>query len=226
MKKLLITLIALVGISIAVNAQTPPSGVRPHVQNERRREAMRHHRHRKIRRMHRHHRRTAQQLNLSTEQKSLAKSYHQEFKQKMLALNSNENITVKEQRDRKAALLKEQKSKMQSLLTPDQKNKMAQLKAEDKAKAEQHYAARMEKMKATLNLTDKQVAAMKAQRTDMMAKLKAIKEDDRMDRVAKKEKLMTLKTEMKEENKKIYTPEQLQKIEELKKARMDKKAVK
>ena len=226
MKKLLITLVALVGISIAVNAQTPPPGVRSNVQHERRREAVKHHRHRKIRRLHRHHRRTAQQLNLSAEQKSLAKTYHQEFKQKMQALNSNENITVKEQRDRKAALLKDQKNKMQSLLTPEQKNKMAQLKADDKAKAEQHYTARMEKMKATLNLTDKQVAAMKTQRTDMMAKLKAVKEDDRMDRTAKKEKLMALKTEMKEEHKKIYTPEQLQKIDELKKARMDKKAVK
>jgi len=223
MKKLLITLIALVGISIAVNAQTP-SRVRPAVKSERR-EAMRHHRHRKIRRHRRHHR-MAQQLNLSNEQKLQAKTYHQEFKKKLDALNSNEKITVKEQRDQKAALLKEQKSKMQSLLTPEQKDIMAKVKAVDKAKADQHYAARMDKMKTKLNLSDKQVAAMKAQRTDMMAKVKAIKEDDRMDRVAKKEKLMALKTEMKEDNKKIYTPEQLQKIEELKKARMDKKAVK
>ena len=223
MKKLLITLIALVGISIAVNAQTP-SRVRPAVKSERR-EAMRHHRHRRIRRHRRHHR-MAQQLNLSNEQKLQAKTYHQEFKKKLDALNSNEKITVKEQRDQKAALLKEQKNKMQSLLTPEQKDIMAKVKAVDKAKADQHYAARMDKMKTKLNLSDKQVAAMKAQRTDMMAKVKAIKEDDRMDRVAKKEKLMALKTEMKEEHKKIYTPEQLQKIEDLKKVRADKKAVK
>jgi Spy/CpxP family protein refolding chaperone len=124
------------------------------------------------------------------------------------------------------ALRKDQAAKMQSLLTPEQKNKMVQLKAEGKAKAEQHYAARMDKMKAKLNLTDKQVAQMQTQRETMKAKFKAIKEDDKMDRTAKKEKLMALKSEMKEEHKKIFTPEQLQKMEEMKKARMEKKDVK
>jgi len=82
-------------------------------------------------------------------------------------------FTVKEQRDRKATLLKEQKNNMQSLLTPEQKDKMAQLKANDKVKADQHYAARLNKTKAKLNLSDKQVATMKTQRADMMAKLKS-----------------------------------------------------
>ncbi|MGF2413698.1 MAG: hypothetical protein ACQUYJ_15305, partial [Ferruginibacter sp.] len=137
-----------------------------------------------------------------------------------------ENITVKEFRDKKSALHKDQQAKMQSLLTLEQKNQMAQMKAEHKAKAEQHYAARMDKMKTRLNLSDNQVAKMKAQRGEMSAKLKAIKEDDKMDRVAKQEKLMALKTQMKDDRKKIFTAEQLQKMEEMKKGRMEKKTVK
>ena len=225
MKKLLSVLVALVIITVGANAQTTPSTVKPGTHTETRRHPGRHHRHRKIRRMHRHHR-IAQQLNLSEQQKSQAKLYKADFKNKMKVLNSEENITVKEQRDRRTALLKEQRTKMLSLLTPEQKNVMAQLKATDKAKAEQHYVARMDKMKAKLSLTDTQVATMKSQHEEMMAKLKAIKEDDSMDRTAKKDKLMALKTEMKEENKKVFTPDQLKKIEDMKQARMEKQAVK
>jgi len=84
------------------------------------------------------------------------------------------------------ALLKDQKGKMQNLLTPEQKNKMAQLKTEHKAKAAQHYTAHLDKMKTKLNLTDKQVASMKTQHEAMMVKVKAIKENEGLDRTAKK----------------------------------------
>jgi len=103
---------------------------------------------------------------------------------------------------------------------------MAQFKADGKVKADQHYAARMDKMKGKLNLSDKQVAALKSQRETMMAKLKAIKEDDKMDRVTKKDKLVALKTQMKEDRKKIFTADQLKQMEDLKKARTEQKAVK
>lgn len=220
MKKIVTAVLSLIIVSISAHAQTAPSGAQQNIK----REAIRHHHHRRMRRHHRHS--MAEQLNFSTEQKLQAKTYHREFRKKMQALNSNENITVKAQRDQKVALLKEQKSKMQSLLTPEQKDKMAQLKAARKTKAEEHYAARMDKIKAKLNLTDEQVTQMKSQREEMFTKLKAIKEDDNMDRVTKKEKLMALKTQMKEDRKKIFTADQLKQIEDMKKARMEKREVK
>ncbi|MGG9963305.1 hypothetical protein [Ferruginibacter sp. SUN106] len=225
MKKVLTAILALTIISVCASAQTTPSTIKAGNRSEVRKHPGKHHRHRKIRRMHRHHR-MAQQLNFSEAQKQQATVYREDFKKKMKALNSNENITVKEQRDQRTALLKDQKAKMQSLLTPEQKNKMAQLKTEHKAKAEQHYTAHLDKMKAQLSLTDKQVASMKTQHEAMMVKVKAIKENESLDRTAKKEKLMALKTEMKAAHQKIFTPDQLQKMEEMKKARMEKKAVK
>jgi Spy/CpxP family protein refolding chaperone len=224
MKKLLIALIALITVSVTANAQTG-AAVERRPKVERTREALRRHHHRKIRKHRRHHR-MAQQLNLSEQQKMQASLYKADFKKKMTELNSNEKITVKEQRDRKASLLKEKHAKMESLLTPEQKNKMAQLKADHKAKGEQHDAARMDKMKSKLQLTDTQVAQMKTQRESMMTKLKAIKENNSMDRTAKKEKLQSLKEEMKQENKKIFTEEQLKKMEEWKKERAEKQSVK
>lgn len=206
MKKLLIALMALGMIIFSASAQ------------EKRMMKGKHPKH--------HNMAIAQKLNFSEEQKKQAKLNKDNYKRQLQELNKNENITVKEFRDKKSALHKEQQAKMQSLLTPEQKTKMAQLKAEQKAKAEQHYAARMDKMKTKLNLSDNQVAKMKAQHAEMSAKLKAIKEDDKMDRVAKQEKLKALKSQMKEDRKKIFTPEQMQKMEEMKKGRIEKRAVK
>lgn len=146
-----------------------------------------------------------------------------EFKQKMQALNKNESITVKEQRDRKEALHKEQKAKMQALLTPEQKTKMAELKAAQKAKHEEMSAKRLDKMKAKLNLSDAQVAQLKTQRVAMQNKMKALKENEGLSRTQRKEQMMALKAEAKEQHKKIFTAEQLKQMEELKKNKMGKK---
>jgi Spy/CpxP family protein refolding chaperone len=224
MKKLLIASIALMSISFAANAQKVAPAEGQHIQKDRKKDGAKHHGHRKFKKHHRHHRMA--ELNLSQSQKDQAKLYREDYKKQLQALSKNENITVKELRDKKMALRQDQAAKMQSLLTPEQKNKMVQMKAEEKAKAAQHYAARMDKMKAKLNLTEQQVTQLKDEHETMKAKFKAIKEDDKMDRTAKKEKLMALRSQMKEEHKKIFTPEQLQKMEEMKKGRMEKKDAK
>ena len=72
-------------------------------------------------------------LNLSKEQKAQLKSQHQEMKAKREALKAQDNITVKEMRERQAALQAEQKAKMESLLTAEQKTKMAEIKKQKMA---------------------------------------------------------------------------------------------
>ena len=67
-------------------------------------------------------------LNLTKEQKVQLKVQHQEMKAKREALKTQDNITVKEMREKQAALQAEQKSKMESLLTAEQKTKMAEMK--------------------------------------------------------------------------------------------------
>ena len=88
----------------------------------------------------------------------------------MQELSKNESITVKEMRDRKAAIQKDRKLKMDGLLTAEQKTKMAQLRAERKAKNEESYTKRLDKMKSTLGLTDEQATKLKAQRSATMAR--------------------------------------------------------
>lgn len=168
----------------------------------------------------------ARELNLSEEQKKQAKTIHEDTRKKMQELNKNEGITVKEQRDRKAAIQKERKAKMDGLLTAEQKTKMAQLKADQKIKREEQYAKRLEKMKTNLSLTDEQVAKLKAQRASNQAKAEKIKNNEKLSREQKKEQMMALKTEAKEQRSKTFTPDQLKKMEEMKKNRGDRSRVK
>ena len=207
MKKVLIPLIAFLALTINVSAQD------------------------KMGKKGRHHQKhekgmMAKQLNFSEAQKNQAKAINEDSRKKMQELNKNENITVKEQRDRKAAIAKERKTKMDGLLTADQKTKQTQLKAEHKAKKEAGYAKRLDKMKTNLNLTEDQVAKLKTQRAANHAKAEKIKNNESLSREQKKEQMMALKIEAKEQHNKILTPEQLKKKEEMKKNRGDKSKAK
>lgn len=206
MKKLLIPLVAIFALTVTAGAQDK-MGKRGH---------------------HRQHQKgmMAKQLNFSEEQKKQAKAIHEDSRKKMQELNKNESITVKEMRDRRAAILKEKRTKMDGLLTADQKTKMTQLKAEQKAKNEEHYAKRMDKMRTNLSLSDEQVSKLKAQRSATMAKAEKIRNNGSLSREQKKEQMMALKAEAKEQHNKILTPEQLKKKEEMRKNRGHRSQVK
>ena len=206
MKKLLIPLIAIFALTATVSAQDKMSKKGHH--NKHQKGMM------------------AKQLNFTDAQKAQVKTINEDSRKKMQELNKNEGITVKEQRDRKAAILKERKTKMDGLLTAEQKTKMTQLRAEHKAKKEAGYAKRLDKMKTNLNLTDEQVTKLKAQQAANRAKAEQIKNNESLSREQKKEQMMALKTQAKDQHNKIFTPEQLKKKEEMKKNRGDRSSVK
>jgi len=159
-------------------------------------------------------------LNLTQEQKDQLKAYREEYKKKLQELDKNESITVKESRDRHYALRQEQKAKFLSVLTADQKAQLDQMKQQRQQQHEAMAAKKLDRMKVILDLTDDQVAQIKAQREEIHAKIKAIKEDQNLGREDKKEKLEAIRMENKDSFKKILTPTQLNKLDELKKDRM------
>ena len=207
MKKVLIPLIAIFAITFTASAQNK-MGNKGH----------QHHKHEKGM--------MAKELNFSNAQKAQAKQINDDSRKKMQELNKQENITVKEMRTRKAAIQKDRKIKMDGLLTAEQKTKMTQLKAEHKAKKEEGYAKRMDKMKTNLGLSDDQVSKLKAQREANHAKAEKIKSNESLSQEQKKEQMMALKNDAKEQNKKIFTPDQLKKMEEMKKNHEGKSRVK
>ena len=203
MKKLVVLTLALSTILFTANAQ--------------------HKREQKMGGKKQHHAQLAKQLILSDEQKKQAQAYKVALKQKMKELNKNESITVKEQRDRKDALRKEQKAKMQALLTPEQKTKMAELKATKMAKKEEKFAKGLEKMKSKINLSDAQVMQLKSQRERIKANAKEIKDNESLSRTQRKEQLMALKAEAKTQKSNIFTADQIKQLDEMKKNKMGEK---
>lgn len=162
-------------------------------------------------------------LNLTDAQKQQMKADHESFKKQMHELDKNDNMTVKEYREKKDALHKAQKEKMMSMLTPEQKNQLEQNKKNRLAEREARDAKRMEKMKTNLGLTDDQVAKIKTSRESIRTQMNAIREDDKLSSTEKKEKLMALKEQHKNSIKQYLTPEQISKMEEMKKMKADKK---
>jgi hypothetical protein len=154
------------------------------------------------------------QLNLTQAQKEQFKAQKENFRKQMEELKKNDNITVKEWRNRMEALRKDQKTKMQGILTAEQKAQIEKMKAEHKAMMEIDAKARMEKMKLHLGLTDDQAAKINKNRTEMMEKMKALREDDKMDKDKKKEQMKDLMKKQKEQMKSILTEEQMKKMQE------------
>ena len=160
-------------------------------------------------------------LNLSEAQKEQIKTYRQNTNNQLIELNKNEDITVKEYRARKAAILNTQKEQMEKVLTAEQKNQLAQNKAERKATRELAASKRIGKMKSRLNLSDEQVTKIKATHEAAMAKAIAIRENNQLSPDEKKQQLMSLRQEQRNNITQVLTPEQITKMEEMKKERME-----
>jgi Spy/CpxP family protein refolding chaperone len=154
------------------------------------------------------------QLNLTDAQKAQFKTQKENFRKQMEELKKNDNITVKEWKSRMETLRKDQKTKMQGILTTEQKAQIEKMKTEHKAMGEIDAKARMEKMKLKLGLTDEQAAKMNKNRTEMAAKMKALREDDKMDAEKKREQMKELMKKQKEQMKSILTEEQMKKLKE------------
>jgi periplasmic protein CpxP/Spy len=74
----------------------------------------------------------AKELNLSKEQMAQMKENHSAMKAKHEALKANDQITVKEMKEKKAALKAEQDANMAKILTPEQKVKFEEMKKNKK----------------------------------------------------------------------------------------------
>ena len=69
-------------------------------------------------------------LDLTEDQKSKFKALNEDHRKKMEALQKQDNITVKESRERMEALRNEHKNAVQSILTAEQKSKLEKSKVD------------------------------------------------------------------------------------------------
>ncbi len=153
-------------------------------------------------------------LNLTAEQKENFQKLRAEHQQKLADLKKQDNITVKEYRDRMSALKKEQHEKMQSVLTSEQKEQLKKSREEQKVKTEEMMKKRGEKMKTELNLTVDQSAKLDKSRKELGDKMKALRENKTLSDEQRQTQMKELMKSHRDNMKTILTPEQLQKMKE------------
>lgn len=209
MKKYLLALFAFTLVSVASNAQTSADTTASKNYAHHHRDFAMHGRHNNM-----------QNLNLTDAQKQQLKAMHEDYRNKLSALEKNDNITLKEYHKKQAALEQDRKAKFESILTADQKNKIAMAKQQRSERMKMLSEKRLNKMKADLNLSDDQVAKIKDQHDNMMMQAKSIKENTSLTDTQKKEQLMQLRKTSKESMNNILTTDQLKKKEELRSDRM------
>jgi hypothetical protein len=165
-------------------------------------------------------------LNLSDAQKTQMKANREAGKAKMTELNKQDNLTVKEMNKRKAALQQEQKNNMEALLTTDQKNQIAANKSAMQAKRIEKGEKHAAMLKEKLGLSDDQSAKLKTHQQITQGKMKSVQENKSLTIEQKKEQIKSLRDAAMVERKSIFTAEQLQKMDEMKKNRTGRKGPK
>jgi len=200
MKKIMLVVAIGLFAAVSVQAQEIPErkdgGYRPHAKE----------------RM--HGKREMADLNLTEEQKAKFKEIRKDQMQQMEDLKKQDNITVKESRERMEKIRKDHQEKFQSILTADQKAQIQKSKSEQRAKMADMGKKRAERMKTELGLTDEQSAKMQQNRKELGDKMKALHEDKSLSDDQKKEKMKELHKQQKENMKSILTEDQLKKLKE------------
>jgi Spy/CpxP family protein refolding chaperone len=165
-------------------------------------------------------------LNLTEDQKQKMKAIHEDHRKQMAELKKNENITVKEMRDRKSSLAQQHKSAIEGILTPEQKTKLQEQRNKSMEKAREMRAKRTEKMTKELALTEAQSSKLKSLNENYQSKFESVRKDESIDRPAKKEQFKALKQQRDEELKNVLTQEQMQKLAEMKKDKSQRRQAK
>lgn len=153
-------------------------------------------------------------LNLTEEQKAKFKSQNETFRNQMAELKKNENITVKEWKEKAESIRNAHKEAMKNILTTEQKAKMQKMREEEKAKHEEMAKKMGDRIKTDLNLTAEQSAKLESNRNAVRDEMTKIRENKALTEQQKREQMMQLHKKQKENLKSILTPEQLEKMKE------------
>ncbi len=183
---------------------------RPHAFNQNRGESMR-----------RFHSREgfANRVHYTPEQRKQIQAINADYRKKADDLFSNDNMTLKEYKSGLLALQKEKKGKLQALMTQEQKDQIAKWKKQAAENAQVRAAARLERMKLKLKLSDQQVATIQSKQSGFRDQMKAIYENDNLLPYQKKEQMKELAMNEKNAIKSVLTPDQLSMLEDMHKQR-------
>lgn len=154
-------------------------------------------------------------IHYTPEQRQQVAAINNEYRQKSADLYKKDNITLKEYKSSLLALQKDKKTKMEALLTPRQKEEMAARRKRISENRQVMAAAHIERLKLRLNLSDDQVAKIKAGQESLRAEAKAIHENDNLLPQEKREQMRSLMAKRNDTFKAVLTPEQYSQYEKM-----------
>jgi Spy/CpxP family protein refolding chaperone len=173
----------------------------------------------KHRRHYHRHANLAKDLNFSEEQKAQLKSISRDFYQKLAVLHKDESITVKEMKDRRAAISHDYHQAFQNILTQEQKDELADLRKKNEEKRKMVAERKLDMMKEKLNLSEEQTARIRAVNEKYRDQYKKYLTMDGNDRSSKNEELSGLRKQQKEDIQAILTPDQQKQLDDCKRIR-------
>lgn len=157
-----------------------------------------------------------EKLNLTDAQKTQLKSINEDFKQRMQDLKKSDNITVKEQHEKREALVAEHQQKVNAILTPDQQSKLAASKQDFKQKGGFHKGGaregRFEQLSKDLNLTPEQTTKVQDLNQGLRTKMQDIRNNSSLTQEQKKEQVKDLMKKHREDIQSLLTQEQKQQL--------------
>ena len=149
------------------------------------------------------------------EQRQQVAAINKDYRQKSADLYKQDNLTLKQYKAGLIALQKEKKTKLDGLLTQQQKDDMATRRKRMSENAQVMQVARLERLKLHLNLSDDQVAKIKAGQDGLRSQVKAIHENDNLLPQQKMEQMKALMAKRNDTYKAVLTPDQYTQFEQM-----------
>lgn len=158
-------------------------------------------------------------INLSDDQKTQLKAINEDYHKQLTALQSNNSISLGDYKTKLADLRKSHREQLNGIYTPEQKKMLAERRQSMQKRMHDMGARSLDKMKQNLNLSDDQVAKIKAQREELGSKMKAIRQNTDLLPEQKREQAKQLFAQQKEQLKSVLTADQLSKLDSLRQHR-------
>ncbi len=158
-------------------------------------------------------------IHFTPKQRQQMQAINSDYRKKSADLFKNDNMSLRDYKAGLLALQKDRKSKIQALATPQQKEQMEKWKKSRAENAQVMAAARMERLKIRLSLTDQQVATLKSKESDLRNQMKSLHENDALLPQQKMEQFREMAAKRKELVKSVLTPDQLSKYNEMEMSR-------
>jgi hypothetical protein len=154
-------------------------------------------------------------VHYTPDQRKQVMAINKDYRQKREDLYKQDNSTLKQYKAGLLALDKEKKAKLQALLTPQQKDQIAARHKKMDENRQVMAVARLERLRLQLNLTDDQVAQIKAGQQNLRNQTQAIRDNDNLLPQQKHEQIKALMTARNDNFKTILTPDQYSKFQQM-----------